>query len=275
MLDGALALARAGVPVIPLRPRSKIPRHARWTDLGLLDEAAIRQEWTLEPDANVGVLGGRDAFDGAGLTIVDLDEPDGIYNWNTLADDSVADYATVSTPSGGLHAYFRGATDSWNPAPNVEVRSVGRQCAAPPSTTRMPYTWWMGFPGNLEELPPLPAWAIKPPDAYRPPRVTDVAARDGSLDDPVLRVPPPVYFRVLTGLVPNRQGFVCCPLHQENTPSCRVYPTAEQGWYCYGHGCQKGGDVITLAAELAGLERPVRGRAFVALLTYLHHRLLA
>jgi len=36
---------------------------------------------------------------------------------------------------------------------------------------------------------------------------------------------------------------VCCPLHDEDTPSCRYYANTES-FYCFG--CQKGGDVISL-----------------------------
>ena len=89
-----------------------------------------------------------------------------------------------------------------------------------------------------------------------------------------MRVPPPEYFRVLTGLVPDRDGFVCCPIHGEEIPSLKVYKTADKGWFCYGESCRRGGDVISLAAYLAGIDQPVRGRDFVALLHYLHRRLI-
>lgn len=48
----------------------------------------------------------------------------------------------------------------------------------------------------------------------------------------------------------NRQGFCRCPLHQERTPSLKVYPNGK-GWYCFG--CHKGGDVIRLVMELEDL----------------------
>ena len=102
----------------------------------MLDPCAIRLEWRLNPDSNVGVLCGREAFRGRGLTIVDVDLPDGPATLERLQDQALATfpYTTgVETPSGGMHHYTIGYTASWNPGHGVEVRSIGRQCAAPPS----------------------------------------------------------------------------------------------------------------------------------------------
>ena len=74
--------------------------------------------------------------------------------------------------------------------------------------------------------------------------------------------------------MPDRNGFVACPIHQEHEPSLKVYETAERGWFCYGESCRRGGDVVTLVAALAGIPTPVRGHQFVALLEYLRGRLL-
>jgi hypothetical protein len=45
-----------------------------------------------------------------------------------------------------------------------------------------------------------------------------------------------------------------CPLpdHEDRTPSFVVYP-GDRGWFCYG--CDRGGDVITLARLAWGIER--------------------
>lgn len=54
------------------------------------------------------------------------------------------------------------------------------------------------------------------------------------------------------GLRPNRQGFLRCPLHPgDRSPSFKVYPGG-RGWYCFG--CCQGGDVISLARALYGLD---------------------
>ena len=55
------------------------------------------------------------------------------------------------------------------------------------------------------------------------------------------------------GIEVNRQGFCRCPLHDERTPSLKVYPNGK-GWYCFG--CHKGGDVISLVMQLEQLPFP-------------------
>lgn len=51
----------------------------------------------------------------------------------------------------------------------------------------------------------------------------------------------------LYGMAPNKNGFVRCPFHEENTPSLRLYPQTNT-FYCFG--CGTGGDVITLVKRL-------------------------
>jgi hypothetical protein len=269
ILEGALTLARGGIPVISLRPRSKIPLHAGWPELGMLDHRTIELEWQLNPEANVGVLCGPDGLDGDGLTVVDVDVPDGLPTLQRMERDYGYMPVTtmVDTPSGGMHYYLRGCTPSWNPGPGLEVRSAGRQCVAPPSVhpTGGRYMW-----RRDRGIEPLPAWLVKTSVSAEP----RASFTPSGLRDPVLEVPPPMYFRELTGLVPDRDGFVCCPIHGEAEASLKVYDTADRGWFCYGESCRRGGDAVTLVAELAGVPTPVRGYQFVALLDYLRGRLL-
>jgi hypothetical protein len=98
--------------------------------------------------------------------------------------------------------------------------------------------------GGLEDPDPPPP----PPD----PAILRRWARWNAADD-ARRIPPPVYFLLLCGLaVPEAGGDVRCPLpdHDEQNPSCRVYPRPEQGWVCFG--CQRGGTIYDLASLLAG-----------------------
>ena len=46
-----------------------------------------------------------------------------------------------------------------------------------------------------------------------------------------------------------KRGKICCPFHQERTPSFHVYP---DGFRCYG--CGAAGDAVGLVARLEGLK---------------------
>ncbi|MEE0968186.1 MAG: CHC2 zinc finger domain-containing protein [Clostridia bacterium] len=50
------------------------------------------------------------------------------------------------------------------------------------------------------------------------------------------------------GYTADRKGFICCPFHNEKTPSMRIY---EKDYHCFG--CQEHGDIITFIQKLFGL----------------------
>ena len=52
------------------------------------------------------------------------------------------------------------------------------------------------------------------------------------------------------GFEPNRAGEICCPFHNEKTPSLKIYD-GDRGWTCFG--CHKGGDAINFVREYFGL----------------------
>jgi hypothetical protein len=104
-----------------------------------------------------------------------------------------------------------------------------------------------------------------PPDSRaREDRASGAVRPLSAVPDRLADIAPPVYFEALTGLVPDRDGKVCCPLpgHDDSTPSCHVYDDAEDGWHCFG--CGRGGTVYTLAALLADYSLPLRGADFIA-----------
>jgi RepB DNA-primase from phage plasmid/CHC2 zinc finger len=100
--------------------------------------------------------------------------------------------------------------------------------------------------------------------------VDDASLNDRAAGDPLLLVPPPVYFERLTGLRVGPSGKLHCLFHDDRSPSLHVYPEPERGWYCFG--CRRGGSVYDLAALLLG--RGTRGRDFVELRRELEQRLL-
>jgi hypothetical protein len=98
----------------------------------------------------------------------------------------------------------------------------------------------------------------------------DASSRDRVSADPLLLVPPPVYFERLTGLRVGRSGKLRCLFHDDRHPSLHVYQEAGRGWYCFG--CGRGGSVYDLAALLWG--RNTRGGDFVELRRELEKLLL-
>lgn len=53
------------------------------------------------------------------------------------------------------------------------------------------------------------------------------------------------------GYKPNRAGYISCPIHNEKTPSLRIYP-GEGGWHCFG--CGTGGSVIDFVMHVFGID---------------------
>lgn len=52
------------------------------------------------------------------------------------------------------------------------------------------------------------------------------------------------------GYEPNRAGYISCPIHNEKTPSLKVYP-GDGGWHCFG--CGAGGSVIDFVMQVFGI----------------------
>ncbi len=148
---------------------------------------------------------------------------------------------------------------------------------------RVPGT--LNFKGN----PPRPVRLLRySPARYRPadilaalpaapaaPAVSDVgpAHSPRRASDPLLRIEPAEYVRVLTGREVGRDHKIACPFHHDHTPSLHVYPTPARGWTCFGchtsTGRPLGGDIYKLASLLWGI--PTNGRDFLALRDRLDH----
>ena len=110
------------------------------------------------------------------------------------------------------------------------------------------------------------------PDPPRPARRRRFVARP---DDYLAALTPPRYFALLCGLdVPASGGYVSCPLHEERTASCRVWPD-ERGWWCFG--CGRGGGIYDLASLLDGgaWGRALAGEHFIEVRDRLRARLAA
>lgn len=74
--------------------------------------------------------------------------------------------------------------------------------------------------------------------------------KQDSIDEHAVRQAKEFPIQDLLPEQPNRAGFIRCPFHSEDTPSCKIY-THQNRWHCFG-ACGKGGDVLDLYMELYG-----------------------
>lgn len=125
----ALAYARDGIPVFPCVVNGKEPACAGGFKAATTDEQQINRWWGTA-DYNIGVCP-----DDAGWAVLDID-PGGLEEWNTrFARSAPARTATVRTPRGGWHFYFRGRLPSSTNrlAKGIDTRGVGGYVLVPPS----------------------------------------------------------------------------------------------------------------------------------------------
>ena len=220
--------------------------------------------------------GGRAAIGAMHVAYVESDSP------TTLA--RLAAFALppsmliASGTPGHLHVYWQ-LDDRY---PTVEVETVNRRlalaldgdptCADAARILRPPGTL------NYKHEPPLPVrmLALQPHARYP---LTALAALLG--EDPcpaaarerqpqreratgdrgLLAIPAVEYARVLTGRVPNREGKILCPFHDDHDPSLQLYP--DGGFYCFGSGCRAGGSIFDFAGRVWGITP--RGAGFIEL----------
>ena len=135
-LRQALAYAARGWPVFPCQAGQKTPATAHGHRDATTDPARIIAWFTRNPLWNVAIATGA-----PGPDVLDVDEHgpagNGYAAFARLSKVGLVDGAAayVRTPSGGLHAYFRGS-DQRNghlPAHHLDFRSHGGYVLAPPS----------------------------------------------------------------------------------------------------------------------------------------------
>lgn len=134
-VEDALRLAGRGWPVFPCRPGTKLPATQHGHKDASTDETVIRSWWAMMPAANVAVPTGAKTVD-----VLDIDvRPDG-NGWAAFdrlrrAGLLAGAIATVRTPSGGLHVYFRGTEQSCGRLSThfLDFKAVGGYVLLPPS----------------------------------------------------------------------------------------------------------------------------------------------
>jgi hypothetical protein len=147
VLGQALAYAAAGWPVFPVRPdnpgcpggqgcQCKAPYPgSRGCRGASASPRLIRAWWQARPDANLAIATGA-----PGPDVLDVDvKPDGTgfpaFNRLAAAGLLAGALALVRTPSGGLHAYYRGTGQPNGKLPkhHLDFRGDGGYVLAPPS----------------------------------------------------------------------------------------------------------------------------------------------
>jgi hypothetical protein len=148
-LRQALAFAERGWPVFPCQPGQKFPATRHGFHDATTDPAQITYWFSHHPDWNLAVATGA-----PGPDVLDVDEHGNAGNgygaFNQLHRAGLLSGASVyvSTPSGGLHAYFTGTSqrNGHLPAHHLDFRSTGGYILTPPSQVN-------GRPYELVKMP--------------------------------------------------------------------------------------------------------------------------
>ena len=135
--EAAHRYADAGWPVFPCVPGEKLPAVAHGFQDATTSHGQIERWWRQLPDRNVAIATGA-----PGPDVVDVDHHgeagNGYAAWNKAERQGLVGgpAAIVRTPSGGMHAYFRGTgqRSAKIPGQHIDFRSQGGYVVAPPST---------------------------------------------------------------------------------------------------------------------------------------------
>ncbi len=179
-LDAALAYAKRGWAVIPLR--GKLPAISkadggRGVHDATTDCDTIREWWTKDPDANVGIACGQ----ASSIWVLDIDGDDGEETLAELVADHGPLPATVEQLTGnGRHILFtfngEAVGNSVKFKPGLDTRSDGGYIVAAPSfhqASGRTYTWEVDHHPDDIEPEAAPDWLLglvakKPPKADGP-----------------------------------------------------------------------------------------------------------
>lgn len=136
MMQAALAYAKMGIPVMPLKPRGKVPALADWVNRASTDPGAIRGWWGPRPDCNVGgVMGTVVCIDCDVDGEKGYDGRDWVAEWEA-EHGKLPETATSVTGRGGMHLFYRvdrEVAPSVNGDIHVDIRGRGSQAVLPPS----------------------------------------------------------------------------------------------------------------------------------------------
>lgn len=163
MLDHALALARRGYAVFPLKSKSKHPACKNGCKDGSTDPEAIEKLFGKKRSPNIGIATGSPS----GIWVLDLDGPEGIAAFGYLADQhgGMPETISIRTGGGGEQHYFKlngepiknRAKISGEP---IDCRGAGGYVVAPPSIHPNGKRYeWIDHPNDVP-IAAAPPWLV-------------------------------------------------------------------------------------------------------------------
>ena len=155
LLNTALAIAQADIPVLPLQPRGKAPVF-KWAEAST-DPVQIEKWWNTNPEYNIGILTGE----ASGIVVLDFDTEEA---WQLCKAKGLPDAPTVKTGKGyHLYCKFQVGLKTRSRMLGIagfDIRSDGGLIVVPPSMHENGtiYTWVEGSAIGEKELGILPEW---------------------------------------------------------------------------------------------------------------------
>ena len=175
MILAALALAKSGMHVFPIREGTKTGHRGKWKELATDDPLLVTAHWTKHPGDNIGIACGPSR-----LTVLDVDVKKGQVGPESLDSleilyGSLPSTLTATTASGGLHLYFKSppSANTVNKIGNgLDTRGEGGYVVAPPSilSDGSMYKWDETAPAWAEDAPTWLLELIGAPREHDPDR---------------------------------------------------------------------------------------------------------
>ena len=193
MLEHALAYARLGIRVIPIKPGQKYPPIQQWQQKATYDTTTIQDWWTNQYSGyGIGIATGHTR--NGHIFVIDIDDRDTYRGSDTLHDleqryEPLPETVEAITGSGGRHLYYYTTTPIRNDAgtrlgPGLDIRGEGGQVLADPTLhpNGRPYTWVDGQAPTQRKPAQAPNWLIelltKQPEQIKPTPGTDLFLND-------------------------------------------------------------------------------------------------
>jgi hypothetical protein len=155
--EHAMALARRGLWVFPLKPRTKLPLTADGFKSATVDPDLIAQWWHSAPEANIGVATGERSH----VFVLDVDSADAEVELRKLESAHGALPPTVEVITArGRHLYFEWPghpirNSAGKVGPGLDIRGDGGYTLAPPSVhpSGKAYCWSVDSANSFAHAP--------------------------------------------------------------------------------------------------------------------------